>query len=332
MQNNRAIINKTLKILTKTESCFLKQLHYWMSRKHQYGILINEKIWIYNTLDQWADQLKFSKSSVRRAINSLKEKKIIECAYLSRNKRDRTLFYTIDYKKLNDFVATYTTVICANEHYTEHMNEHMNEHMYNINYQKQINKSNKSEQDFVVKTTTNNSKQNIVQDMLKVWKDEFPNAQFVVSKQLSRYLVAAFKKKFESCLKKWHRYLKILKTSAFITSEKFRLSIEWAIKFITIDKIKQGWLGTNETKIAVDSDEIIKQVVNHIALVNEPDECKRLRKKIVQIFSPSVYVGWFLNTEIKQETNLFYCKTESTFHRDYINNHFADKLCIEAIC
>ena len=57
------------------EAIFLKRLHYWISRG-KYGVVHGNRIWIYNTIDQWAEQLK-SKGIVGNvipAVTKLKSK------------------------------------------------------------------------------------------------------------------------------------------------------------------------------------------------------------------------------------------------------------------
>ena len=81
-------------ILTTQEQRFIKRLNYWI-RRGKYGIEYDGHNWIYNTLDQWADQLDISKRSIQRCISSLKQKGIVKSAFLSSNKRDRTLFYCL---------------------------------------------------------------------------------------------------------------------------------------------------------------------------------------------------------------------------------------------
>ena len=134
---------------TEPEAIFLKKLHYWISRG-EYGVVHDNKIWIYNTLEQWAEQLGVSKSTFQRRIKKLREEGIVETAYLARNRRDRTLHYTINYEKYNQKIEMQMakrqsickrnqavrihmvkTKNCTDKN--EHMAEHMVDHMYNIN-------------------------------------------------------------------------------------------------------------------------------------------------------------------------------------------------------
>ena len=43
-----------IKVLGRTPSQFIQQIHYWTTTKDHIGILENGIRWIYNTLDDWA--------------------------------------------------------------------------------------------------------------------------------------------------------------------------------------------------------------------------------------------------------------------------------------
>ena len=81
------LIKKTKKILTEPQYKFLKQLAYWSLNQKNYGFKIGGKTWIYNTHQQWTDQLHVSISTVRRTIKSLQDLDFISLDYLSTNKR-----------------------------------------------------------------------------------------------------------------------------------------------------------------------------------------------------------------------------------------------------
>lgn len=341
------LVKKTEKILLKTEYRILKQIHYWSS--NNYGIWKYGKRWIYNTYDDWAKQLDVSKSTVRRAVKFLKDEKLILCEYLAKNKRDRTLFYAIDYQKLDELIeekchcknvspCVQENIQNRNLNITEkHSIECKNEHMY-INIDNKSSKSNKSK---IEKTDELKSeetepfqekkKPTTIQDMLQIFKKEFPKATITLTKQLCRNLVAAFKTKFDSSLKTWRRYLELIKTSTFITNGKLGLSLFWIIKFITIDRIRNGELGVDYGKLPVDYDEIEGKAWNHIDSVGESKECKLFRRKIIEMISPVVYAEWFTKTILTFKENRFYLKTENSFMRDYIATNFARKLGIAEV-
>jgi DNA-binding Lrp family transcriptional regulator len=125
----------TDKLLGRGESLFLRRLIFWTEHSKEYGVFEGGRTWIYNTLDAWAKQLKISKSSVRRAVSSLKERGIIDSAYLSANRRDRTLFYAVNRDKLGSFLNSKKRRACvqksdSGEHVKGHMAGQMAGQMY----------------------------------------------------------------------------------------------------------------------------------------------------------------------------------------------------------
>ena len=315
-------LNRLGRFLTKSEGKFLKQLCYWSFNPKGYGVNLDGKTWIYNTLEDWADQLEISKSSVRRTIKSLKDKNFILSRYLSPNKRNRTLYYAANGDEIENFLFSKINKTCVQKNKKiEHMDEHMN-----IDNNKQIDKSHKSK--ILIKNDFEDQrKTTTVQDMTAVWKKEFPDKPIILNKNLARYLVAVFKEKFNSSTEAWKRYLKTLKTSAYLMNEKFKLSLWWVIKFSTVDRIRAGELGVDEQKISTDESEIFEKAVSHIRSVNESAKCKKIREKIMQALSPAIYLSWFTKIKLtERDGDKIFSETDNCFVRNYIETNFSDRI------
>lgn len=341
------------------EMNFLYQLNYWIKRG-KYGIEHDGKVWIYNTLEDWADQLKTSKRSVQRAIQSLKQKGIIKTAYLALNKRDRTLFYTIDYsnfdidsiskksKKLSSKISSSDVAKnTLNKSPSDHMVGHMyiyNNNIVNKSYKSQNpiknnpkNFQNDSKPESEISDNEQKPKNTTVQDMIRELKSEFPNLPVVLNKFLARNLVAAFKLKFKNSITKWHDFLKLIKTSAYLMSEKFHLTLHWLLKFSTIDRLLQGDLGvklkeiifskTEEEKLEEQQKEQEKteELQQQIDTLDETEKCKNIRKKILQKVGNANYKSWFTKVFLTEENDDVVVNITvqiSTFVYDYITNRF----------
>jgi DNA-binding Lrp family transcriptional regulator len=339
-------IKKLNKYLCKIEVQFLNRLYFWSSHKKGYGIEKEGRVWIYNTLENWSAQLGVSKSSVRRAIKSLQDKGIISSDYLSTNKRNRTLYYSINCVAISEYTSQLGVVPCVQKTgVSDYINEHMDEHMIYMDNSKQIinksYKSNKSEKNKIEEnnswqqapirtehsehTETPHQKPTIIQDMLKIWNEEFSGSKIMLTKQLARFLVAAFKTKFNSCLKEWRKYLKIIKTSAYIMGDKFKLSIWWIIKFVTIDRIRGGELGVNPGKIAPLEEELAEKLNLHISSLDETEQCKKLRYKIIEKLTLPTYLSWFTSVSFMEDHEKIIMKTDNQFVEDWIRYNFADR-------
>ena len=351
---------KDLILTNRTEIQFIKRLHYWIGRG-KYGIEYNGHNWIYNTLDDWANQLGVSKRSIQRCISSLKQKGIVKSAFLSSNKRDRTLFYTIDYNNfdINSLFKKYSKSVnkslshVAKSEKNLNSNDHMIDHMYIIDNINIINKSYKS----INKDTLKNSEENTIsnpsktqkteklqqnttiQDMLKELKTEFPNIPVFLNKTLARNLVAAFKLKFKNSITKWHEFLKLVKTSAYLMSEKFHLTLQWLLKFSTIDRLFQGDLGvklkeilfskTEEEELETKQNQQKEQekLLEQIETCNETQKCKNIRLKLFEKLDVLTYQSYFREAIFKElEEGKVIIEVQNNFKRDRIVVKFLEIL------
>lgn len=385
------LIKKTKKILTEPQYKFLKQLAYWSLNSKDYGLKKDGKTWIYNTHQQWAEQIGFGVTTVRESITALEQLGFISSDFLNPNKRRRVKYYSINFEVIENYFAQIARkrvsqkpqqeniietapVSTVSEPSKRQLNRQMERQMYTYNkiqdnksYKSQIasvgdnlekntdstvcrtNDKNYSDTEKIVSVrdshtsvsvnSNNTGCRNILpcQDMIKIWNQEFPNQKIIsgsteqtgiihLTKHLARYLVASFKLKFENCLEKWKRYLRLIKTSAYMMGEKFKLSIQWVIKFLTIDRIRAGELGVDESKIPVDTDEIEKKAQAHVEAVDESETCKQYRREIIRKLSPAVYLSWFTKVDLVEEAKQVVIRTANKFVRNYIKANFLDKI------
>lgn len=122
------------------EAITLQQLHYWLRINKEADKVTTHFHegcwWAYNTLEQWrVKNFPFwSEKTISRAFKSLEDKGVIKSAHLSKDKRDRTKWYTIDYEGLNrlsdasgqnvhmldaDKMSISNKTTCPNDLYTE---------------------------------------------------------------------------------------------------------------------------------------------------------------------------------------------------------------------
>ncbi|QDF28976.1 hypothetical protein [Halarcobacter anaerophilus] len=82
------------------EAIFIKQLDYWLKKSTK---LIDDKKWVFNTVDQWQIQFPFwSKNTVIRTIEKLKKNGCIYVKQLDTNLLNRTNWYSINYEKIEE--------------------------------------------------------------------------------------------------------------------------------------------------------------------------------------------------------------------------------------
>lgn len=90
------------------EALLLQQVHYWLQRS---TTRIGGHVWVYNSVRQWRDQFPFwSDDTISRGLKSLRARGVLIADQLSKDPRDRSLYYRIDYQILQ----ACTTAICGN--------------------------------------------------------------------------------------------------------------------------------------------------------------------------------------------------------------------------
>ena len=100
---------KLAKLIGLNEAIVLQQIHYWLmnvEEKKAKDHYRDGKWWVYNTVSEWREQFSWwSEKTISRTLTSLKNMGII-IATDQYNKFgfDRTLWYTIDYNKLDELV------------------------------------------------------------------------------------------------------------------------------------------------------------------------------------------------------------------------------------
>lgn len=86
-----------------TEALVLGQIQYWIdvkkADKQRYKESFrDDRCWIFNTYDQWHEQLPFySTMTIRRAISKLEKIGVLISANYNKEKYDKTKWYSIDY-------------------------------------------------------------------------------------------------------------------------------------------------------------------------------------------------------------------------------------------
>lgn len=81
------------KLLGRVPTLFLFQLAYWSKKC---GRKEEGKTWVYNTQEEWADQLKVSPRTFRYAVDKLKRLGLVSTAFRAKNRYNRTLSYALE--------------------------------------------------------------------------------------------------------------------------------------------------------------------------------------------------------------------------------------------
>lgn len=324
-----------------TTAAFLSQLNYWITFTRS-GIIHNGKRWVFNTAEQWSKQIGVSDRQVRRIVASLRDAGVLLVAKLADYKSNRTNYYTINYERLNQLFEQLkipqdmlSVSECTGQDVLMVKTKKTNKD-YNIsektdkkeNYESQKYNHNLSiitpTQTKELQATENNA--SIVHDMVNYWNATFPNSQTSLRRDLVPLLLSAFKKKFNLEITKWKHYCKVIASSSYITSQNFKLSIYWALKYGIIDRITAGEFGVKCLPLITDEQALMREMYNDICQLSESERCKQLRLKLLKVYGVFAYKHWFRNLKFFVSQNEITYVAPSKFYEDFIAREYGDIL------
>lgn len=95
------------------EAVVLQQIHYWLvnfQTVKDYRHYHEGQWWVYNTAEGWQENFPFwSTRTVQRALQSLRDRGLVQVGNFNKKGYDRTLWYTLDYEamdKLEESIMT----------------------------------------------------------------------------------------------------------------------------------------------------------------------------------------------------------------------------------
>lgn len=101
------VLDKNIaKVLGLNEAIVLQQVHYWIEINKKAKRNCQEgRYWTYNTIEEWREEFPFwSKDTVKRTFKKLREMGLMIVGNFNTMKMDRTLWYSIDYEKLESLI------------------------------------------------------------------------------------------------------------------------------------------------------------------------------------------------------------------------------------
>ncbi|CAO5675835.1 MAG: hypothetical protein HEEMFOPI_01164 [Holosporales bacterium] len=320
-------------------SQFICQIQYWVNKG--LGKIAEGKVWIYNTAEVWAEQLGVTPKQVRNLIKKFSNMGILHVRKFNKQKWDHTCFVAIDHEKLEALVGA--NIFAYNE---EKTSTSIEKKVPKVNTKINTKEENKSEEPLPQTTNTiapakrqvdeiknikheedsnllPSQNQKIIQEMLLLWNKYFSKFPERLNKNLSKFLYAAFKNKFNSSLQEWELYLKRIESSNFLNSERFTLRLSWILKFETIDVIqKKGW-GVKDIQRPIDEKTLQKRFDTHLDALDESNFFKMLRQKIAKFIGISAYLSWFTQGTFFDQKNYPHFKGQTNFITDYIETHYS---------
>ncbi|WP_154512434.1 hypothetical protein [Rickettsiales endosymbiont of Trichoplax sp. H2] len=285
---------------------FLNKLNYWI---HKCGRQIDNSsnLWVYNPLQEWAQQLNCSISTIKRVIKYLEKENIIFSQKPNARKWNHTKWYSINYEKLN---------LLLNIEKNEHL--FFNKKRANRTVQKEpiiiYNNNNNytsSISSFEEKTKLKREEA-IIKNMVYLWNKVFEYSlkpiKAYCNKKNQYILLNLYKTIFKSDLNKWREYAYKVNSSQFLMGEKktknnFKALFSWLIKEETIEKILNGEYGVGDRELDINN--ISKNIEE-----KKEEIVNKMDKKL------SEYMKIKINDKEEREKFIEYIRSASTTEDD----------------
>lgn len=98
------------------EAIVLNQIDYWLNvfeERKDADHFQDGRWWVYNTIKEWQDNFPcFSERTIYTILKNLRDLGVVETANYNQAGYDRTLWYTINYDKLNDLITSPSCKSC----------------------------------------------------------------------------------------------------------------------------------------------------------------------------------------------------------------------------
>lgn len=316
-------------IVGRSPALLLQQIHYWLSSKDRVGRLHKGQRWIYNTYEDWVDELKtVSRSTIHRSIAILRKFGLITIEQFSCSKGDRTNWYTINYEKMADLVKRSTSQSFASSPHDVKMTppSTQNETIFidtkNNNKNNLINQTASMQSPNIPLQPNLSNPPPLSQQMVDIWNQLItPDIKVSLTQRRAKLLVAAFKHKFQEKMELWQHYCQKIASSDFLMgkiNKGFKATIDWALKFDSIQRIYECQFG-----IKSDTQE---NPIQPLAEKEHGGAEKGLRERLKTCFGIAAYLSWFENCSIRQEKEEIVIGVPSGFHKQWILSHFSQDL------
>jgi hypothetical protein len=334
--------------LGKSPAVFLQQLHYWLTSKKEIGVIANNKRWIYNTSSDWAKQLYLSARQVRRIIQKLEELGLILINKLSKKKTDRTNWYTIDYDAVKKLFPRLSWIgqthsklapdlpceaIPLMDKASSSLGQNVLMYIEADTTSEIKPKELRAEAAVRIETEQVASsclKNDLAKKLLDIWNREVGSktTEAGMTKQRAKYLVAAYKMKFGSCLDKWKTYCQAIASSEFLIKtfhQKHKLSLEWVLKFNNLQRILEGQFGVNPVILSNAQETIISK---DLLIAESADSSEiKITSKLIDALGAETYKSWFYDNKpqikkMEEGTLAFFFNNK--FVIDHVRTRFSD--------
>ena len=139
----------------------------------------------------------------------------------------------------------------------------------------------------------------IFQKMILIWNEivEEGKRTIELNQKRAKFLITAFKTKFEGSLERWKAFCKRVASSKFLMGEiksSFRASLDWVLKFDVMQRILEGDFGIGDRTVYTrDEHPNTEHLQTEIQTSSNPEPIKRIRQGLLTHLRQAAYVSWF---------------------------------------
>lgn len=322
----------------RSAALLLQQVHFWISSPKKYGTTENGKRWIYNSYEEWQKQISIiSVSTIRRCFKTLEESNVILTKKFHEKKGDQTKSYTINYDFLEDIIRKNASNMesCRDFKVSEMNTSTVQNEQFLYRYTETTSETNTHADDFSQNVekkesaTSGVKDQELVQKMIDVWNELVEEGREVIqlTSRRAAFLKKALSDKFHNSLDEWKSYCRSVASSSFLMGKiksTFKATLDWALKFETIQRILEGAYGVKPVEIASNQEE--GSLIHDIQDSEEEGVVKLIRSELLDNFGAATYRSWFKDLKILHQDSVISVVTDTAFRRDCIRNRFESDL------
>lgn len=324
----------------RSSAQFLQQIHYFITSSSVKGTSHQGHKWVYQTLDQWAEILAYSPSTIKNCIRTLQNLNLIKVEKLCKYKSNRTNFYTINYEVLSKVLDDKTNIPDLDKE-TLSINLENNLPLKPKIVSPQVKncpmvttKSSNSDTNNISNKSKNSLNKPFSELMLNAWNDIIkPEGIVALTKKRCQYLMAVMKHFFNWDLKKWQNYCHLITSSDFLMGKvkpEFKASLDWVLKFETIQKILEGQYGIKKpASQQADSTALTQEILGRIGQEGESPVVISAKKLFLNTYGAYCFKDWLIAAGVTmdyQQSSLVIKCSSNKFIRDEVFKKFDNLL------
>jgi hypothetical protein len=177
------------------------------------------------------------------------------------------------------------------------------------------------DEDVVPRKSTNTT----AQDALAIWNLELERNDHLTL-DVARFLVAAIRDKFSNSIYRWNEFVRSIRRSVFLMSEKCRgwFNLKWVLIYKNMNRLLKGELGVKVDDLEKNEVKSVEKVSEEIYDLREDAECLALRSYILEKYGAPMYSSWLKDVQLQSRDQCIFILAPSNFVLDHLRSNFCE--------